>query len=365
MKLPFKLKTKGDVKIEDENLISLDVGTSFVKACVFNITRNNVHILGYGKAEQQTEAMKGAMITNLQNVIENCDLAIGEAVREITNDLPTKVIIGIAGELVKGVTIMANYEREKPDEKIEKKEIEKVIEKVRERAFSGVKNEIAQETGLLEEQIEEISSVVNDTYIDGFRVTNPLGFQGKQITFRVFSTFAPSIHINSLKSIAQALGLEILSIVVEPYAIIRAFEGAARDNFNAIFVDIGGGTTDVAVVSKGGIMGTKMFAFGGKVFTKRLEVSFNLNFHDAEKLKISYSEREISNEKSEKISSVLKEDSKIWVEGLSIALEEFDDVEVYPSKILLCGGGALLPEIKSSIIGCKLLGLKSFQMLIL
>jgi cell division protein FtsA len=350
MKLPFlKPKTK-DADVEGETLLALDVGTSYVKACVFKVVKNQVHVLGYGRALQQSEAMKGAMIINLQNVIENCDLAIGDAVRDLGEDLPKRAIIGIAGELVKGVTIMARYEREDPDKKIEQKEIEQVVENVRTRAFSDVKSEIAEDTGLLEEQIEEISSVVNDTFIDGFRVTNPLGFQGKDINFRVFATFAPSIHVNSLKTIAQSLGFEILSIIVEPFAITKAYEGAARDDFDAIFIDIGGGTSDIAVVYKGGIMGTKMMAFGGKVFTKRLSLNFDLSFDKAEKLKLEYSERDLTEKRMEEIKKVFEEDAKVWVDGVELALREFEDVKTYPSKFLLCGGGALLPEIKKSIV---------------
>jgi cell division protein FtsA len=350
MKLPLLKKSKKKKKVENETLLALDVGTSFVKACVFKVLDGKVHILGYGRSAQQSDAMKGAMIINLQNVIENCDLAIGEAVRDLPDELPSKVILGIAGELVKGVTIMAKYDREDSDEKISKKEIGKVIERVRSRAFKDVKSEIALETGLLEGQIEEIDSVVNDTFIDGFRVTNPVGFQGEEINFRVFSTFAPSIHLNSLRTIAQALGFETLGIIVEPYAITRAFDGGLKDDFNAVFIDVGGGTTDVALVHKGGIMGTKMMAFGGKVFTKRLEKGFDINFNEAEKLKLSYSERETSDKRSEEIKKLFEADAKVWVNGVELAMSEFEDVETYPSKFLLCGGGSLLGEVKRALV---------------
>lgn len=351
MKLPFISQKKDqDKDFLSDTLIALDVGTMFVKACVFRIEDKRVKVLGYGRAQQQSDAMKGAMIINLQNVIENCDLAIGEAVRDVKGDLPTKVIIGIAGELVQGVTVLAKYEREDEDKKIDQKEIKQVVENVRKRAFTDVRTEIAEDTGLLEEQIEEISSVVNDTFIDGFRVTNPLGFQGRDVNFRVFSTFAPSIHINSLKSIAQAVGLEIVDIIVEPYAITRALEGALKETFNAIFIDVGGGTTDIAIVHKGGIMGTKMMAFGGKVFTKRLEVNYNLSFNDAEKLKLDYSERSLSEKKESEIKKILEQDAKVWADGVELALKEFKDIDIYPSQFLICGGGALLAEIKSSLM---------------
>jgi len=350
MKFALFPRNRKKDKIKEETLLALDVGTSFVKACVFKIKNKKVHILGYGRVPQQTEAMKGAMIINLKNVIENCDLAMGEAVRNLGDDIPSKVILGIAGELVKGVTIMANYDREEPENKITTKEIGEVVKKVRTKAFANVKVQIAEETGLLAEQVEEISSIVTDTFIDGFRVTNPLEFKGGKVTFRVFSTFAPSVHINSLKTIAQSLGFEILGIFVEPYAITRAFEGASGEDFNAVFVDVGGGTTDIALVQKGGIMGTKMMAFGGKVFTRRLETKYELNYKEAEKLKLEYSEKELSETKSDEIRKIFLEDSRVWANGIEIALEEFEDIEIYPSKFFLCGGGALLSEVKNSLV---------------
>jgi cell division protein FtsA len=350
MKFPKLKKKEKEKATENETLLALDVGTSFVKAIIFKVEQNKVHILGYGKSAQQSDAMRGAMIINLKSVIENCDLAIGEAIRGLQVDLPQKVIMGIAGELVKGVTIMAKYDREDPDAKIGQKEIDGVIDRVRSSAFEDVKSEIADDTGLLEEQIEEISSTVNDTFIDGFRVTNPIGFQGKSVNFRVFSTFAPSIHMNSLKSIAQSLGFEILDVIVEPYAITRAYEGSAKDDFDAVFIDIGGGTTDIALVHKGGILGTKMMAYGGKVYTKRLQVNKSLDFSKAEEMKLAYSERELSEKQTEEIHKYYEEDAKVWATGVELALKEFEDVEKYPSRFLLCGGGVLLPDIKTSLM---------------
>jgi len=361
----MKLFDKNTNKISNEqssnSLLALDVGTTCVKALVFKIENGNIVVLGYGKASQQGEAMKGAMIVNLTSVIETCDLAVGDAVKDMTTNLPSKVILGIAGELVRGVPIMAKYEREDPDEKINQKEIEKVFEKIKKNAFTDVKNEIADETGLLPDQIEELNSTVNDTYIDGFRVVNPLNYQGKDVSFRVFSTFAPQIHVNSLKSIASALGFEIIDIIVEPYAVSRALKGSTSEKFSGVFIDIGGGTTDIAVVEKGGILGTKMFAFGGKVFTKRLEKFLKTDFNSAEEYKLKYSEKELSDKQTTELDELFEKDASIWVEGVRYALSEFEDMEVCPSKFYLCGGGALLPQIKKVLMEYPWLQVLKFE----
>lgn len=349
MKLPFFSNKTSRTINEGEPMLALDVGTTFVKSLLFEVRNGQILVKGYGKIRQKPDTMKGAMIINLASVVETCDLAIGEAVKDYQGDLPDRVIMGMAGELVRGVTIMANYEREDPKMKIDKEELNAVVAKVRENAFSDAVDEIADETGLHSQQIEEISSVINDTYIDGFRVRNPLEFQGTDVTFRVFSTFAPSIHTSSLKTIANELKLKIYDIVVEPYAITRAFKGASKDEFSAIFIDVGGGTTDVAIVHNGGIIGTKMFAFGGNLFTKRIQKLFEVDYKTAEDYKIRYSEGKLDEIKSKKIKSAYYNDAKIWVDGVELALKDFDDVKSYPTQIYLCGGGSLLPEIKTAL----------------
>lgn len=347
MKLPFLSKKIS----KSSTFVALDVGTVFVKALIYSIEDERIVVKGYGKIRQQEDVMRSGMIINLERVISNCDLAIGKAVENLRDEaLPKEMSVGIAGELVQGITIMANYERENPKDKIDKDEIKEVIERVRSNAFNDAKKEIAEHTGLIDEQIEEIDSVVNDTFIDGFRVANPIGFQGKEVSFRVFSTFAPSLHINSLKTISESLDLKLNSIVVEPYAVTRSFKGSKKDEFSAIFIDVGGGTSDVALVHEGGIIGTKMIAFGGNLFSKRLEKEFNIPFKKAEELKIQYSEGQLNDEKSRKIKEILKQDAQVWADGIQLALEEFDDVKNYPTQILLCGGGSLLPEIKEALL---------------
>ncbi|MBN1915651.1 rod shape-determining protein [Candidatus Dojkabacteria bacterium] len=355
MKLPFFGASKKNNFSRDETLLALDLGTEFVKAVVFKIIDNKVVVKGYSRTPQQSNAMRGAMIVNIRNVISTADLAIGKALAQAEKteklELPKRVILGIAGEFVRGVPIVANYTREDPGKKISKEEVDQVVEKVKDQTFVNAKADIAKEIGIGADKIEEISTKVIGTLIDGIRVDNPEGFTGESVGYRVFSTFAPSIHLNSIREIAGALGLEILEIVVEPYAIARTVEGARDDSFGAVFVDIGGGTTDVALVDRGGIIGTKMFAYGGRVFTKRLEVDLKLTYEKAEKVKLDYSNQKLNSVYEKKVAKALAKDVDVWTEGVEIALEEFsEDVKTYPPQIFVCGGGSALPEIREGLI---------------
>jgi len=372
MKLPFfKQKTKTDPK--DEVYLALDMGTEFVKALVFQVdfVSQEIIVRGYGKTRQHSTAMQGAMIVNIENVVNACDRAIGEALHsadeharkkihvptdsatdkaEFHTPIPTKAIVGIAGELVQGITIMADYSREDPNSKIDENEMNEVISHVKQQAFADAVVDIAEDLGITPDSLQELSTKINSTYIDGVKVDNPLGFTGKDVTYRVFSTFAPSLHVNSLREIAASLGLEILSIEVEPYAISRAIKGSRDKNFAAIILDIGGGTTDVAVVDKGGIVGTKMFAFGGRVFSKRLAKDLDLELQDAEQLKLDYSDGKLGNAEQEKVKKALAKDLPVWCEGVELALSELDDLENYPLQIYMCGGTSALVDLREAMI---------------
>jgi cell division protein FtsA len=181
------------------------------------------------------------------------------------------------------------------------------------------------------------------------------------VSYRVFTTFAPSIHLDSLKEVVRALNLEISSIEVEPYTIARALRGARDENFSGIIIDIGGGTTDVALVDTGGVVGTKMFAYGGDVFTKRLETDFNKEYRDAEEMKMDYSDLKLSDKQAKDIKKSFWKDIPVWVEGVELALGDFEDVEKYPSDIYLCGGGSSLPDIKEGLIEHPWLNVLAFD----
>ena len=362
MKLPF-VKRKQQVDPKEEVMMSLDIGTTYVKVAIFRVEDGEVHIKGYSKVRQQSNAMRGAMIVNIKKVISVCDLAIGEALNmadkiigegmeeeSYETPTPSKVVLGIAGEFVKGVAIMANYEREDPQEKITQDEIRDVVESVKDQAFAGVVEDISDEIGVDPENIVEIKSVINSTYIDGIKVDDPEGFTGREVSYRVFTTFAPSMHLNSLKEVVNELGLELDSIEVEPYAIARALKGAREETFSGIIIDIGGGTTDIALVDTGGIVGTKMFGYGGNVFTKRIETDFNKEYPEAEEMKMDYGNLKLGEVISKKIKKSIMKDIPVWVEGVELALQDFEDVKKYPSDIYICGGGSGLPEIREGLM---------------
>lgn len=345
-------KLFGKSQGKKETLLALDIGTQQVKAVVFNLSDDAGEVLGYGSCEQNLGDMHAGAITDLDNVTAHCLEAINKALNcSPDSPAPSRLVLGIAGELVKGYTATVSVERKSPDSKIAMSELKTLVSNLQWKAFDKIRKQLAFETGFNEIDVKLISSSVVESRIDGYRISNPIGFQGKSISMSVFNCFAPLVHLGSMESIAASLNMHIISIAAEPYAVSKCITYEDGGDFSAIFIDIGGGTTDIAVVNNGGVVGTKMFGLGGRVFSKRIATALGLAFEDAEALKIAYAKGELNSDAVAQIRDILKEDTATWISGVELALDEFKSVEIMPSRIYLCGGGSQLPEIKEKLEG--------------
>ncbi len=343
---------------EQENVIvALDIGTEIVKALVFEVEEKVTGsgevvgkrgiIKGIGKVRQRLGDMQNSVVTDISSVVHNCKEAIRAASQQ-AGVRPTQLVMGIAGEFVKGATSTISYKREEPDAKINLSELRNIVHKLQWRAFAEVRKQLSEETGYPEIDVKLVNTAIVDVKIDSYKVTNPLGFQGKEVTMSIFNSFAPLAHYGAIQSIADDLELDLLSIVSEPYALSRCMD-FEDGGLSAIFIDIGGGTTDIAVVSNGAVIGTKMYGLGGRTFTKRISVELNISFPEAEKLKVAYTSDKLEAKSKKIISTIIQNDVEVWLEGIVLGLSEFKQADVLPSKILLSGGGTHLPEIKAAL----------------
>lgn len=336
-------------------LLSLDIGTEVVKALVFKIDKSsgNGVVKGVGRVRQKLGNMHSGAVSDIAGVIESSKRAIEIAKNMAKTKKAQKAIMGIAGELVKGTTTTVHYERLRPEVRIDLSELKNIIQKVQWKAFDRIRQQLAWETGHSEIEAKLINAAIVDVQIDGYRVSNPVGFQGKDVSISVFNAYAPMIHLGALQSIAEELKLDLLNIAAEPYAVARSMGIEDASDFNAVFIDIGGGTTDIAVVRNGGLEGTKMFALGGRAFTKRLAQELGINFEEAEALKVKYAEGKLGRDVSLKIEKKLEDDCEVWLSGVELALSEFADSDLLPSRFFMCGGGSGLPGIKKALMSSR------------
>ncbi len=337
-------------KVADaEYIVALDIGTEFVKALIAKLNGEELTIVGVGRARQEVSDMHSGAIADISGVVRNCEEALAQA-EEQAGLQAKRVVIGIAGELVKGVTDTIRYRRPQPDRPLDDSEMEFIIEKVQERAQIKAQKQIGLETGNDLVEVKLVNSALVGIHIDGYKVSNPIGFQGRDVAVQIFTAFAPMVHIGALERVADELSLELLAVAAEPFAVSRSVLGSdASSNFTAILADVGGGTTDIAVVNDGGVEGTKMFGIGGRSFTQTIASDMNLSYKDAEKLKVNIDHEQIKPTVKKEVHEAIDKTLEVWIAGVELALSEFDSVDHLPNRILLCGGGSSLAKLVSAL----------------
>ncbi|MDR0591255.1 MAG: pilus assembly protein PilM [Candidatus Nomurabacteria bacterium] len=340
-----KLKIRKPKNDGRDAIVALDIGTEFVKALIAQVNGDQLEIVGVGRKHQGLGDMHSGAIADIDGVVKNCEVALAEA-EEQSGFQAKNVIVGIAGELVKGTTSTIRYRRPQPDLPLSEREMEFIIEKVQDRARMKAQRQVAVETSNPEVEVKLVNSALVSIHIDGYKVSNPIGFQGKDVAVQIYTAFAPMVHIGAIERVTNELSLELIAVAAEPFAVARSVIGTdVSSNFTAILADIGGGTTDIAVIDDGGVEGTKMFGIGGRSFTHQIAGELNLSYEAAEKLKVNLGKGNMKESVEAKVDEALKRTLGVWLSGVELALDEFKTVDHLPSRILMCGGGASLKQI--------------------
>jgi cell division protein FtsA len=344
-----KLKSRLKGKPDEDYIVGLDIGTEYIKALIARVNGDSLEIIGVGRAHQELSDMHAGAIADIAGVVKNCDQALAIA-EEQAKVQAKKVVIGIAGELVKGVTNTIRYRRPQPEKPLDAPEMEYIIEKVQERAQAKAQKQIATETGNPDVEIKLVNSALVSIHIDGYKVSNPISFPGRDVAVQIYTAFAPMVHIGALERVADELSLELLAVAAEPFAVSRSVLGNdASSSFTAILIDVGGGTTDIAVVNDGGVEGTKMFGIGGRSFTRTIASELDVPFVEAEKLKVNIDNPKIKPAVLKSVHGAIDKTLDVWLSGVELALSEFDSVDHLPNRILLCGGGASLERLVQAL----------------
>lgn len=323
-------------------IAALDIGTEFAKALVLSVEHDPDGrlvgvIRGTGRQRQGLTHMQSGTVSDIEAVVANCRVAM-DAASTMAGRQPLAAVVGIAGELVKGTTSTYSTRRDDPRAPLGEEELGRIVGRAQERALRAAEEEVRWESGVDRLDVRLVHAAIVEMTIDGYPVSNPIGFTGAQVELHLFNAFAPMVHLGALQSAATALGLELLGVIAEPYAVATCLAPGELGDAGAVFVDVGGGTTDVALVRGGGIVGTKMLALGGRAFTKGLAERLGISFTEAEEAKLA-------DEHPPMVDNALLEDARIWRTGVELMVADLAGDELLPGRVLLCGGGSDLPQI--------------------
>ena len=340
-------KKKSD---RDQYIVALDIGTEFIKALIGRIVdTDRAEIIGVGRSHQSLSDMQAGAISDIAGVVENCDKALSQAEAEAGISV-RPAIIGIDGELVKGTTTTVRFKRKLSEKPMDITEIERIIHIVQEKAEAAAKQQVMIELGGKDIGVRLVNSAIVSIDIDSYKVTNPIGFQGKEVVVQLYTAYAPLIHLGALEKTASELDLDLLAVAAEPFAVARSVIGNDPNaTMSAILMDVGGGTTDIAVIDEGGVQGTKMFGIGGRAYTRSIERDLGVEFEQAEEYKLDLGLNHLPQSKIPAVEKSLQKTLDVWIDGVELALGEFEQLDHLPNHILLCGGGSSLDMLMDEL----------------
>ncbi|MEI7917454.1 MAG: cell division protein FtsA [Methylophilaceae bacterium] len=257
---------------EEKNLIiGLDIGTSKVVAIVAELMADgNMNVIGLG--QHVSRGLKKGVVINIDSTVNAIQRAIEEA--ELMADCTIKnVFTGIAGSHVQSINARGMVKIK--DAEVTQADVSRVIE-------------TAQAIALPSDQ--QILHILTQEYIiDGQEdVREPLGMSGMKLEVKVhIVTGAVAAAQNIVKSIKRC-GLEVSDLILQPLASSEAVLTEDEKELGVCLVDIGGGTTDIAVFKQGAIRHTAVIPIAGDQITNDVAVALRTPTQSAEDIKIKY-----------------------------------------------------------------------------
>ena len=364
-KLPKLSKSSPQPELKSM-LLALDIGTSFIKCALAQpvdkdkpekslkfkktLPSGRLKILGFAKTPQSPGNMQDGQIADISGVVASCEKALAELEAK-TGEHAQSCVIGVSGEQIKSKTSTIRYRRDNPTRAITEPELSELLQKIEQRNLEKLKTELSLETDNPDVELSLINSAVVSISIDGYRINNPVGFRGAEVLIEYYTAFAPTVVVSALEKVCAELELDLLTLVVEPFAVSRACLGDDIDvDFSAILIDIGAGKTGLSVVDSGDICGTKMFNIGGNSFTRQLSETLSLTPRRAELLKLNLDDdSKLSDTTIAKASAAVERSLSVWLAGVSLALEEFKNLEPLPPDIFLSGGSSQLTPLAETL----------------
>ncbi len=250
-----------------ELVVGLDIGTTKICCVVGEVFEDAVDILGVGTAP--SVGLKKGVVVNIESTVKSIRKAVRQAEESAGCDLST-VYVGIAGNHIKGFNspgIIAINGRE-----IKESDVEDVI--------------VAARTVKISEN-QQIIHVLPQEYMvdDHTQIQNPLGMTGVRLVTNVHIVTADMAAVHNLYTCCNKAGLEVADMVLESIASAHATLRPDEMELGVALLDIGGGTTDLAVFCDGTIRHTCEIGLGGHNLTNDLSVGLRTPLQDAERLK--------------------------------------------------------------------------------
>ena len=336
--------------------VGLDIGTTKIVALVGKKNEfNKVEILGLGKS--QSLGVHRGVVNNITQTIRSIQLAIEEAKINSGYEI-ADVVVGIAGQHIRSIQHSDYITRNNPEEVINEEYIQRLIQQV---------YKLVMLPG------EEIIHVLPQEYkVDGqAEIKEPIGMYGGRLEANFHVVVGQVTSIKNIGRCIKSAGLEMSNITLEPLASSEAVLSQEEKEAGVALIDIGGGTTDLAIFKDGIIRHTAVIPFGGNVLTEDIKEGCSIIEKQAELLKIKFGSAWPGENRDTEIVSIpglrgrdpkeisLKTLSKIInarvveiIEQVFLEIKNYghnDQKKKLIAGIVLTGGGSQLKHLKQLV----------------
>jgi len=333
----------------NDYIAAIDIGTTKIVAIVGKRKENGkIEILGINKTA--SKGVKRGVVMNIEEAVNS----IQKTVKEVQAESQVRfsdVFVGIAGQHIKSLRNRHYMNREHYDEEITKDEIDSLI-----RDMYNTPIELG----------EEIIHVIPQSYIvdNEVGIRNPIGMSGKRVEANFHIVIGQVASARNISRCIDKAGLDLHQLILEPLASAAAVLTDDEREAGVALVDIGGGTTDVAVYFDDTIRHTAVIPFGGDVITKDIKEGCAILQRQAEQVKVQYGSALGDLAKDNEVVSIPgisgREPKEISFRSLAYIIqsrmEEILDAVIYEIElsgfydklsagIVLTGGGALLKNV--------------------
>lgn len=338
------------MKASGKIMVSVDIGTTKICALVTRKNENGkTEVLGIGKAESHG-VLRGE-VANIDKTVQSIIQAVSQA-EQTSGEKITNVYVGIAGQHIKSMQNRGILTRSNAESEIDKSDIKSMIRDM---------HKLALNPG------ERIIHVLpQEFYVDSvLALDTPVGMCGSRLEASFHIITGKVSAAKNIKRCIEKAGLVMDGLILEPLASAAAVLDENEKEAGVALVDIGGGTTDLAIFQDGIIRHTCVIPFGGNIITEDIKNGFKVMKNQAEQLKIRFGSAVALEAKDNRVISIPgikgRDPKEISVVNLSKVIQSrmeeiFDQVffEIkasgYANKlnagIVVTGGGSKLNHIK-------------------
>ncbi|NEZ50181.1 cell division protein FtsA [Clostridium botulinum] len=330
-------------------IFALDIGTRSIIGNVGIVKDKKFNTICERYLEHEERAMIDGQIHDINLVASTVNSVKKSIEEEIGVDLQD-VSIAAAGRFLRTIEVSVELSLE------ENKEIDREI--IRSLELTAVKKAEEEVNKKTQGKLYCVGYSVKNYYLNGYVISNLLSQKGEKISIEVIATFLPRSVVDSLYAVMNKVGLNVTSLTLEPIAAMEAVVPKKLRLLNIALVDVGAGTSDIAISSNDSISAYGMVPMAGDEVTEAIVQNFLVDFNTAEKIKIATAKGEniqfvdvlgIENEATlDEVKKVIKPVVSKIAEEIGEKIIELNGGRA-PNAVFLVGGGAHTPDFKEAL----------------